>query len=243
MRNKYYFMLVFLITILFVFAACGTEGDEKVIESEAYVEKFFGDNSKPLSDILTKTYDLQELRSFFGISSKVIGNFEDEEESKTITIGDANQKFPVECLREDCYTVYKVKEGGYFYVFWLDPTDSVFDPATGEYDFTNKVADSIMSFNAYILSPKKASDFDSIKEGMSTAEDVFKVDPAVEISFMLSNGIYSYSLLDDGTMMQIAYYHNKEVKVKADLIVIGKSVISKELASSGLSSILPNDLP
>jgi len=41
-------------------------------------------------------------------------------------------------------------------------------------------------FTAYFTLLKNASEFDSIKEGISTAEDVSLIDPSFELNFTMS---------------------------------------------------------
>ena len=100
-----------------------------------------------------------------------------------------------------------------------------------------------MYFTAYISTLKKAEDFDSLQEGFNTAEDVAKIDPAFELTFLLSSKTPSYSLLDDGTIMEICYSCNDSLVSRSDLIVENKEVISKENCPSKLASVLSTDLP
>ena len=213
---------------------------------EEFVQGFIADDSKSLKDILTKKYDLQELKSFFGeIPPNESMIYELSDSKANLTINDVNEKFPIECLRLNHYVVYEVNEGGYFYVFW-----SLFiDPAPeeeSEHSFKD-VNNAIVYFTAY-LSPtslRKEKDFNSIKEGISTAEDVAQIDPAFEISFLMSSGIRSYSLLENGSIMEIWYENSNNIESRKDLLVKSKNVLPKRTVTlaSYLASILPKDLP
>ena len=73
-------------------------------------------DTKTLESALTKEYDLNELRSFF----------KDSRANESIGFGSAkpalmfrevDHRYPVEILRTGGYSVYRVRQGGYFYVF------------------------------------------------------------------------------------------------------------------------------
>ena len=67
-------------------------------------------------------YRLEDLYSFFGESS-LNENLVFDNGTKIITLNQVNQAFPIECLRtggDNFYTIYKVLEGGFFYVFWSE---------------------------------------------------------------------------------------------------------------------------
>jgi hypothetical protein len=59
----------------------------------------------------------------------------------------------------------------------------------------------------------------------------------------MSNGIYSFSLLDDGAVMQVKYTSSEEIRTRSDLLVESKTIITKEKAPSCLANILSKDLP
>lgn len=237
MKIKFCALLAILMTALLLFTACGN-GENKM----RLTNNFIANNSKSLSTIITKEYDFQDFTKFFGqysLNESVSFGLSDNEND--LIISNVNQIFPIECLRYNekiYYSVYRVKGGGYFYVFWVEP----FNPFPNT-ESNKELGDPIVYFKAYISSLSKESDFDLIKEGISTAEDVAQCDPAFELSFIMSNGIYSYSLLDDGNVMQIEYTSNGEMKARSDLFVKNKTVITKEKAPSYLAKILPQDLP
>lgn len=225
---------IFMIIIL-IFGACKNGGISKMNKSEEFAKGFIADDSKPLSFLITKEYSLQELKSFFG---EVLPNessiFREDSAKNDLTIYDVNEKFPIECLRKNGYSIYKVSEGGYFYVFWIQSFTS---------SLTSDSDNIYVYFTTYISSLKKAGDFDSLQEGFSTVEDVAKIDPAFELMFILSSKTSSYSLLDDGNIMEICYTWNDSLVSRNNLIVENKEVISKKKCPAKLASILSKDLP
>ena len=97
--------------------------------------------------------------------------------TKIITLNQVNQTFPIECLRtsgDHFYTIYKVLEGGFFYVFWCEALTN----NTDENDENNVC----VYFSTYLNSLKDKNDFKNLKEG-DTAQDVYEIDPSLEISF------------------------------------------------------------
>lgn len=70
-----------------------------------------------------------------------------------------------------------------------------------------------------------------------------KIDPSFELTFLLSSKTPSYSLLDDGTIMEICYSQNGRLTSRSDLIVESKQVCSKEKCPSKLAKIMTTDLP
>lgn len=237
MKKKCLVLLVILTVTYPFFNACKNKEFNDMNTAEEFVPGFIANDSKEITDILTKEYTLQELKSFFGeVSSNENLALGENRSEKVLSITDVHQKFPIECLRRNGYSVYKVQEGGYYYVFWVKTSN----PLPGTQTFQPDQA--TVYFTAYISSLKKASDFDLIREGKSTAEDVSRVDPAFELSFLMSNRTPSYSLLEDGTVMEICYIWNGNLKSRSDLIVYRKKIISKEQSASLLASILPKDL-
>jgi hypothetical protein len=121
-------ILAIILVSAFLFAACQREGETsmsgEISMTKELVEDFIADDSKALSELLTREYALQELKSFFG---KVFTNetlvLGEENDAKYLTINTVHQKYPIECLRTNGYSVYKVREGGYFYVFWCYSPD------------------------------------------------------------------------------------------------------------------------
>ncbi len=243
MRGKRRGILAVLLAVFFLFTACAKEArKEPPARKMPLPEGFAADNSQPLSALLTKEYEAQALRDFFGpLPSSEEAAFGPARDGLDVSIENVNRNFPIECLRynqNDYYSVYKVAGGGYFYVFW----DHVFSPLPGG-GWSQEPDRVVAYFTAHIVSPKKAGDFRPLKEGVSTAEDVALVDPALEFMFVMSHAIYSYSLLEKGAIMEIQYETPGKLNGRRDMIVKRKEEVPKEKAIGDLASILPEDLP
>lgn len=191
------------------------------------------DDTSSLDQALTKEYDLSELSAFFE-NTNINESSGLNLTTQNLSFSQVNQAYPVEILRSGGYSVYKVKQGGYFYVFWVD----TFNAATGQID--NEPA---VYFTAYLSSNIGRVAFDKIKLGISTAEDVKAVDPAFELSFLHSGGIYSFSLLDEDTIMQIKYDFQGKADSYSNLIVKEMTAVPRDSVSSRYSAILSMDLP
>lgn len=203
--------------------------DDKIVElAGEYLGNKFNNGGIP-KDIISKDYPIGELVTYFGTYSTIEKMFfKSKVSSPVIKIDDAKDKFKVECFRKSndkYYTVYKVTEGGYFYVFW----------GTNR-DFEVTAYDSF-----YIPKLKSKSDFRKIKEGTSTIEDVYEIDPAAEF-LNLSRGCISYSLLEDGRVMEIEYFIDPHKELNENSIVKKKSVVER-LGSITLENIYVKDLP
>ena len=233
--------------LIVLLPSCKQKGDTGMNHPFITVHGFLADNSSSLAEVLTIEYELKELTDYFGyppIFEKLWYKSSDylSASPNRMTISDVNERFPIECLREEYYTVYKVKEGGYFYVFW----DITSDPnACESSSLSVEESDAAVYFTAYLASApqRKESDFNIIKENKSTADDVAAIDPAMEINFLLSSRTASYSLLGNGKVMEVCYTWNEIPKSRSDLIVIKKEVISNNIAPSRLASIREPDLP
>lgn len=235
---KHFRILVcaFVALVALSLTACQKEAEMNLSDNSGNVVT--GD-SEPLSNILTKEYSVQELRDFFGeVSLNESSGFGTEPDHLALTMADVNEKYPIECLRENGYSVYKVKEGGYFYVFWVN----TFDPLS-EQGIKAENDSAVPYFTAYLSSLKSASDFDVIKKGVSTAADVAKIDPAFELEFILSNETVSYSLLGNGFIMEVCYRYDGNLNSRNDLIVKSMQIVSKDDCASRLAAILETDLP
>ena len=125
------------------------------------------------------------------------------------------------------YSVYKVKEGGYYYIFYGTDYDEQELYITEKY-YMNKF--------------KTEKDFESIKEG-NTIYDVLEIEPQIIFGNHYGSGPKSFNILDDDKVLMISY----EFKIK---IVDGKEVYyvkNKEVYDRKdtyiLGSILDEDMP
>lgn len=197
------------------------------------------DNRAELSTLVSEEYSIKDIQSYF----KATYSNEREYFNELGTLADqkdlmdsVNKTFKIECLRKSLYnyyTVYKVKEGGHFFVFWQHANSK---------DYV------ISSF--YMPNVKTLEEFKTIKEGKSSFEEVKKIDPSVELNTSLSSGIYSYCLLDSGDVLSIKFDMYKlqdiinqgKTITRRDLIVGNKEVKSRE-TSNFIEQIMNKDLP
>lgn len=216
-----------------------------MIRQDMLLKDYSIDNRSALSDLLHTKYSLQDLKEYFGdVPPNETVMYSSTNISSELEISDVNTEFPIECVRKTnyhvYYSVYGVEEGGLYYVFW-NKYVSISDDAA-----INTDDDRVyVYFTAYISSLKDSADFDDIKSEESTAEDVAKIDSAFELSFLMSSGIYSYSLLTDGNVLMIKYKQPEKISCRKDLIVEKLEVISNTTAQSCsyLACIYPDDLP
>ena len=118
MRKYMRICLSIVICVVFLlFASCGNKKDESDM-NDIFFNECVMDDIKTLESNLTKEYDLNELRSFFrGSNANESIGF-----GSTISpllFSEVNYRYPVEILRTGGYSVYRVSQGGYFYVFWI----------------------------------------------------------------------------------------------------------------------------
>lgn len=133
------------------------------------------------------------------------------------------------------YSVYKVTEGGIFYVFWSQSEN--YDSGIQGEKYVS-VADTF-----YINDLKQESDFSELQIGKSSYTDVYEIDSASELILILSNGVYSYTLLNDGNFLEIEYT-NSNMESRDDLIVNAINIVpSTRITYTCLQDILPKDLP
>lgn len=211
-------IILAFVFLLVVFSGCQTE------KKETRLSTFDFQNE----------YSITELKDFFGelpLEEQLIYN---EDGARWITQTETLEKFPAEYSgtlsdwpgTTPHFVVYKVKEGGYYYVFFSGVTPEGTD----------------VVFTAHLTKLCKKSDFRSIKAGKSTAADVAKIDPAMEMTFMMSSGIYSMSLLDDGNIFVVEYKHNDKGYSSRNDLVVEKTFVDEDFAGCW-SCVSPEDLP
>jgi hypothetical protein len=196
---------------------------------------------------------LEELEVFFR-------NDEWYDAERALRIDDVHKYFPIEVMRnrgETCYSVYKTREGGNFYVFWDD------------HDYYHAFKKGEVGSAIHLQPPfKDKNDFKKLKNGVATAQDVYEIDddfyfcgihfmflkPDVPTTFQE----VSYSLLKNDKVMVIEYKiekiydENGQLKEdygriplrKKDYTVVNKEVFFREdVQYSWFSYILPGDMP
>lgn len=106
------------------------------------------------------------------------------------------------------YTVFPVEEGGEFFVFW---------------ELCKSESDPLPFYYIYIPELKSIEDFAALQIGTSSAQDVADISSAIEIHFdsigFNLKRANSYTLLSDGTLLQIQYEYQNECNTRDDLIV------------------------
>lgn len=213
-------------------ASCGNR-IEGANMNDSFFDGFITDDSKSLESTLTKEYDLTELKLFFE-NSNTNENIVFDSLTSVLTFSEVNHQYPVEIVRTGGYSVYRVKQGGYFYVFWIKPLAT---------DSSQANIEPSVYFTAYLPSFKDSSIFDSLEVGISTAKDVKSIDSSFELSFLMSNGVFSYSLLNEETVLEIEYAYQGKIDGYDDLIVKDMEIVSRASAPSRYSAILSSDLP
>lgn len=247
--NKHVICLLFDIAILFCYlVGCADTQSESIVNLDVnafyQIENFVVDNETPLLDLLTVEYDLQELYTFFGKNisraDRVIAACNGIEIPSPVEWNNVNLQFPVECLRYNgnvFYSVYKVKNGGFFYVFWQVPL--VDTQVWGEeWDNTKITAHTTM----YIEELPSVFAFFTLKNGSSTAADVKALDPIMSLD-LFSDSTKSYSRTKSGITV-IVYYSMDKLENIEDLVVKQiKFVREDDRVFSDINAIYPKDLP
>lgn len=196
---------------------------------------------------LSQAYDLAELEGFLK-NRNATNMIWHSEFDGLLSFNEINEKFPAEVIRYPeakggisfPYVVYKVSQGGYYYVFFSygypkEMTDNLESelPTGKEYLYVH--------YSAYINSYKQVSDFMSLKPGVSTLGDLKALDPSMEYA-TLSRGRFSYSLLNDKEMLEVTY-STKEHTVDDDLVIEDYEVVPIEKTASCFRFVLKEDFP
>ena len=116
-----------------------------------------------------------------------------------------------------------------YYIFWTAPVNKSIEPS--------------VSFAAYLAGNRDSSLFDGLTNGVHTAQDVEAIDPSFELQYLMSSGIYSYSFLDEETLIQIKYKRDPQVSDYHSLLIENITLIKRNLAPSNYRMILSDDLP
>ena len=142
-----------------------------------FYKDFVFDDLKSLDHI--KAYDLNELASFF--EGRMMNEFTDV---PVLTFTEVNAQFPIEIIRTGDYSVYKVTQGGYYYIFWVSSLEDGNAPE--------------VYFATYIDADRSPDLFESITPKVSTAADIKAIDPYCEIS-VLGSSPYIFSYINPDT--------------------------------------------
>lgn len=184
-----------------------------------------------LSEVLTVEYSIDDLNRYFA------GHNENEsvgysERNPKLTIKDVEQVFPVEIVRSNGYSVYRVQEGGFFYVFWA---------GWREEDASDTESEPTVYFTTYISGNMQREAFKSIENQKSTLRNVKEIDPYTELCLLMSHGVYAYSYLSRDEVIEIAFGHQE--KDDYDEMIVENVEVIPRSSSLLLSLILDKDLP
>lgn len=226
-----YFNVAFCIMLL-LFSSC-KERENKMDMNNVFFDTYVMNDVETLESKLDKAYDINDLEEFFEKNNSNENLFFEKKTSQ-LSFSEVNRNYPVEILRTGGYSVYRVSQGGYFYVFWVQPFVT---------DTNNSNDEPVVYFSTYLSSDKDLKVFDFLTPGISTAEDVRLIDPSFELSFFRSNGIYSYSYINDNKMLEIKYEYADNINGYDDLVVKEKRIVSRESVPSRFSVVLSGDLP
>ena len=201
---------------------------------------FTPDNTTPLVNLLTETYALSDLEEYFQIPlSKDYAVLDNVGRTKKLFWNEVNFSFPIQCLRYNNnlhYSVYKVNEGGYYYVFWSVPFGDDMPTQSDEPENVIKVQATL-----YLDILPSIKLFNSVKKNYSTANDILLIDPHMEMNFMTSL-VSSYSRLYDGRIVIVRYVHTT-LRSLNDLVVQDIYVCDKNSVNALSAAILSADLP
>lgn len=186
-------------------------------------------NSTPLSS--EETYTIDELECFLGETS-LRNTWQ-----KKITLEELNTRFPIKYYREIPiqgelynYVVYPVTEGGTIYV-----TFGTLFPEGGE--------PTQIVHNWIYINPKWFSSeslFENIVPNSSTFNDVYSIAPMTVFITHASSSPFSYSLLNEKTIVFVEYYDDNQ----SDTQYIVKEIefLPRDGSNTLLGAILADDL-
>ena len=241
------FLFVVLILLL---AGCGSQGSADAVsnaDSIKAVKRDYkkrtkdtgldiqADNSVNLDSLDMPAYTLQELNAFFPkYSWDEIRNY-GIESAEMLMLETVNEYFPVQVMRnneEIRYSIYKVKEGGYYYVIW-----------GVHYCSQHGIFESFVADTMYMNALRECSDFDSLIIGESTYADLNHIDPASDITLTDPRGIYSFSLLKERKLLRVEY-EGLKTEGQENLVIKSKEIVTpEEYPATFLVYILPQDIP
>ena len=194
--------------------------------------------------VFTEEYDLDELRTYFESGHQNDITEGGGQDKPKITYDEVKQRFPIEITRtymdlnggsnNPAYTIYKVSQGGYYYVLW---SYSAYPPES-EKDF-------YVYFSTYIVSDRSFDMFNSIVLGESTLADVKEIDLYTQACFEFSSFVRSYSYINERIVLTI-YYTSPTYRSSNDEDYVVANIAVSLLNDVGVcmySRILPGDLP
>lgn len=216
-------------------------------------------DDEPDLSVIQTTYSLSDLTAFFGNHAVRVYDVLKSDHEKTITLEQANEAFPIEVLRSGRYAVYRVTEGGFFFVFfnWVLTEDDLdkFDPRDNPWGRWEEAPVYVVGDSFFMDVLPNIESFSSIEPGVSTAQDVLNVENRTVFGLALSSCTYSHTLLSDGSILEISYQDQSDIETDnfyqrliVDTIqVYQQSELSKDLSRDTnhltiLVFVLPQDI-
>ena len=226
---------------------------------------FVIDDETPLEEALTVAYPLAELEAFFRPQENNM------RPGEVVPFAEIQERFPIEVFRSPGYSVYKVEEGGYFYVDWN--WDAFACGGEGPHFYEEE--EPRVFFCAYINGNRDPGELEALMENKmerppdwdaSSYLDVLTIDPYAEM--LCKNGnFYDYTVtylnpeellvlyyqpfeLEEG-YTYYAFYHSNEVGryVSGEgygvHFLMFTDILSRDINYLGTiyARILPQDLP
>ncbi|MGI6665537.1 MAG: hypothetical protein ACOX3W_09075 [Christensenellaceae bacterium] len=184
--------------------------NREILENGEWLDDFPVTEEEVLDPKNMREYSLEELVAFFGVQSLSFYEFSFTEEDpigfEKREIHFMNEVFPIENIRylptiieangktyeyPSHYTLYKVKEGGYYIVWWNHIEEE-------------QQRGIVQSGGLYLKSDMEEENFSSIDVG-NMLWDVFQIDPYLRFREIYTARIKTVSLLDCNKAMVITY--------------------------------------
>ena len=198
-----------------------------------------------LKNLLTKTYNLQELEAYIkpGNARNAFSPY--REWAYPLQYEELNARYPVEVFRthEDvAYTVYNVSQGGYYYVFWgfFFPNE---EARSGTNDWSDK-EHACVYFSTYIGKSVDVFRYLKLRIG-TTYGDVMILDPNNEYCTTANRRSCSY--LNDKYVLLITYRaidNFSDAPDSPESIVVSRiEIVARNMSPSYFQHIYSCDLP
>lgn len=184
-----------------------------------------------LEKALSREYELEDLTAFF-TGSNQNGYVEGRKE---LLLSEVNKAFPIEVLRSPKYTVYKIKGGGYYYIFFRDVYKN------GD---TNSVEElqplkTVVYYSTYISDKEEIFDWEQLKPGTSTAEDLKQLSSNTEFLYETSMPM-SFTYINKDFLLVVRYTW---ASGENEMIINTIKVTPREQSVGCYACILEQDLP
>ena len=183
------------------------------------------------------SYSLAELYGYFTGHSRN-DRYKDDTSGIIYEYQEINAHFPIELTRyceiyinsdfinAPAYSVYRVKEGGYYYLFW-------------NLEIRGEARAFVLAFSTYI-SNRSSNNFHF--QIVQTLSDAFTLDPFLDFNDRLSRGVFSYSYCSPDTLYEIEY--TMELSDNKPVYRVKKiKLIARKEGASYYSMIRDDDLP